>query len=312
MSLRDLRPGPEWGEAVGRLPLHLQDVHWLPGLSAAHELQGHEAHLLVLDKLELDAYIVQPLLVCEDGCARSPYNFGGPVGVSSSVGVHVFYEELLRWLGERGLREQCTLNPLLAQAQVQLVPWPTRVVSYKRAYVMKLGSLRELRQTTRHAARKAQEENGVRVVADEGPSSANLQIFEDMYQLSMEQKNAAKHWRYPAGYFHRLCDGLRGRAVLLFATVRGQVECGCLVLHGFGRAYYHYAARRGAYPSLGAGQLLVLQAARWVEARGSSVLHLGGGVQAGDSLERFKAGFTKHSLPVHIYAREAERASAAA
>jgi Acetyltransferase (GNAT) domain len=307
MGYRVLPPGDQWRKVVNRLPPDLQDPHWHPGLCAAFEMAYGgkvKAQLFVVE--DADQFVMQPMLLWQsDRVARSPYNFGGPIG--SQELADEFQVQLDGMLSSLGMRETCTLNPLLC-AQQRLLS-PGHVVRLKDVVVMDLLEPNELRSTTRHAAEKAQI-SGVMVAASHPVALRNADLFEKMYDLTMERRGAATHWRYPAGYFRALTTVMPEQTALLFALVNGEVESGCLLLFSGKTAYYHYAGSRGRHPGLGAGHLLVLQAARWAREAGCEVLCLGGGVHKGDGLEQFKCGFSPHRRPVYYYERELARAAA--
>jgi lipid II:glycine glycyltransferase (peptidoglycan interpeptide bridge formation enzyme) len=74
-------------------------------------------------------------------------------------------------------------------------------------------------------------------------------------------------------------------------------------MHAFGTAYYHFAGSRDAHPGLRASNLMLLESALWARGAGFTRYHLGGGVtrSAGDSLLRFKAGFSDRRAPLYTY-----------
>jgi lipid II:glycine glycyltransferase (peptidoglycan interpeptide bridge formation enzyme) len=136
------------------------------------------------------------------------------------------------------------------------------------------------------------------------PNAANLKAFRAMYDATMLRRQAAQRWFVPEDFFPLTCSSLGAeRTTLLFAFVGDELESGCLLMHDFSTAYYHFAGTYAKHPGLGINNLMVWEAAMYAKRAGYQELHLGGGVTADgdDSLLRFKAGFSADRAPLYTY-----------
>ncbi len=116
--------------------------------------------------------------------------------------------------------------------------------------------------------------------------------FRRLYGQTMRRVASAPEYLFPQGYYRRLADGL-GKGLLL-AEVRdpgGAVVAGALVLRHRDRAHYHLAGSAPLAARDGANNLLLWTILRWAAESGCRLVHLGGGVRAGDGLFRFKCSF---------------------
>lgn len=295
-----------WGRLVQGLPPGLCDVHQSLALHLAHEHGGVNRGVLL--SLELHGQLIlQPLLI-SGSVARHVHNFGGPVGSPGLA--DLFLREKHVYFRSCGVTEEhCTLNPYLLGNQLQLVQscGPREV---KRTVAAGSASL-DLRPTTRHMVGRARDA-GVEVSCA-APCSFNVELFHDCYSATMERRRAAGHWRHSREFFQNYLDCMAGNAALLLASVREIVEAGCILVHGNGRCYYHWAGSRMQHPRLGVSHLMVVEAAAWAVMAGCHTLHLGGGVTTDqrDGLFIFKSGFSAETLPVVQYAEETRHERAA-
>jgi serine/alanine adding enzyme len=330
MALEIVSPGgaggKRWLEALSRLPMERRDIHALPEYGRIYErCFGFEAHLAVFHGA--DAVLVQPFMRrplagmpflsgVEDAGTfcdiANAYGYGGPVCSASGAKARKLYEvfaaEFAIWCEAEGIASEfCSLHPLMSEHQCALFEGSIALDYIKDVVVIDLDGgetemlkgLRKGHRSSISAARRA----GVRVETVEA-TPANLDVFREMYLATMKRREAASRWWLPEDFFPATVQCLGpSRTTLLFAFVNDAVESGCLLIHDFTTAYYHFAGTFGLHPSLGVNNLLVWEAAIYAKMAGYLRLHLGGGVTASpdDSLFRFKAGFTGGRAPLHTY-----------
>lgn len=88
---------------------------------------------------------------------------------------------------------------------------------------------------------------------------------------------------------------------MFFTYVGGELEAGCVVIHDYATAYYHYSASIGKHDRIGVNHAMVVAVSEWAREEGYKKLFLGGGVKENDGLFFFKSGFSKERVPVYRY-----------
>jgi hypothetical protein len=318
--------GSRWRELIDLLPHQRRDIFFTPEyLKIYRDAYGFEP-LLAVCRNE-SGFLVQPFVrrplanlpfLADDphrnrfSDIANAYGYGGPVcscdGAEGRKLYEAFAAEFALWCdSEEIASEFCSLHPLIAAHQCALLERHIAVEAIKEVVVIDLegdGSemIRALRKGHRSSITAAKRA-GVRVEAVEA-NPANLNAFRELYMATMERREAASRWRLPENFFPATVQALGpSRATLLFAFVEDTLESGCLLIHEFASAYYHFAGTFGQRPAIGVNNLLVWEAAMYARMAGYQRLHLGGGVTASpdDSLLRFKAGFTAGRAPFHTY-----------
>jgi len=323
--------GPEaqrWTARVNALPAGLRDIHYLPeyGLVYRHS-HGFEPLLALYeagDGFVLQPFVRRPLrelpFLSDAGDTGAPsdianaYGFGGPLcnlpaGSETARALYVrFAEAFAAWCDDEDIAtEFAVLHPFLAEHQLALLrgtlhPRHEKDVVYIDLDQSEAGLAHGVNRGNRSSIAKARR-FGVRVEKVE-PSRPNLELFGGLYRDTMVRRNAAARWFLPEGFFDVFCRCVGpARSSLFFALTGGEVECACLLMHAFGTAYYHFAGARDARPELRASNLMMLETALWARTAGFTRYHLGGGVSssAGDTLLRFKAGFSDRRAPLYTY-----------
>jgi hypothetical protein len=266
----------EWHSCLERLPETMRDVHFLPGMMVPYEATGMGRGFLYIEEKKKDKFVFWPVLQCQDGVSRHPYNFGGPVGNTSVQMCPV---------------NECILNPFLHTTQNKMLSGMAEYV--KDVVWVDLTTPAKFRGTSRRLADKCQAE--VKVTGLLG-----IDELADLYVESMERKHAAEHWRFTKSWFQALQLSMLGHVTILLAYADGKTVAGCLLLHGYGTCYYHFAASSPDAPK-GTSHRMVITAIEWAKKTGHERFHLGGGLQPDDGLFTFKSGFSDLRLPVYRY-----------
>lgn len=275
----------EWHALVEKLPAPLRDVHFLPEMMLPYE--EIEAGLGVLLVEQTDSgYMIQPLLRDPIGFVRHPYNFGGPVA-----------NEGYRELGSN-VPCICTLNPFFANHQNELLGNKAEFV--KESVWADLEQPIKMRGTTRHTYQKSVDA-GVTFEPAE-TNQKNISLFSKMYDQTMDRVGADPHWRFPQTWFEWFFHHLPERANLFFAMDHKEPVAGCILLHGYGTCYYHFASSLDTCdPGKGTNHCMVFNSMLWAKEHDCSKFHLGGGVDPDDGVFRFKAGFSELRAPVYRF-----------
>lgn len=316
-----------WTSAVADLPADRRDIHFLPEYSRIYATcYGYRAFLAMYrdgSRVVLQPFIRRPLGALPflagapdagdfDDLANV-YGYGGPISNAADDGegrmlYRAFATELSAWCEREGIASEfCSLHPLLARHQVGLVADVLPAAQVKDVVVIDLRPgedeiAKGLRKGHRSSIALAHR-SGVRV-AKVPPSAENIAALKAMYAATMVRREAAGRWFFPDDFFAVTLASLGPtRTTLLFADVDGELESGCLLMHDFATAYYHFAGTFSKRPGIGANNLMVFEAAMHAKRAGFERLHLGGGVTADpdDSLLRFKAGFSPLRAPLYTY-----------
>jgi hypothetical protein len=333
--LSPVRDSERWRAALAGLPAARRDIHLLPEYGTIYRDCYGDKPFLALHH-GADGYIIQcfirrdlgrlPFLADAPDAGRftdiaNGYGYGGPLcnidGMEQGRSLYrAFASELAEWAETESIASEfCSLHPLMNELQRGLIGNSLQVTYVKDVVVIDLrpeesemaDGLRKGHRSSIALARRS----GVRIEKVE-PNVANLEAFRVMYEATMLRRQAAERWFLPEDFFPLTCSSLGGeRTTLLFAYVGDELESGCLLMHDFSTAYYHFAATCAKHPALGINNLMVWEAAMYAKRAGYQRLHLGGGVTANedDSLLRFKTGFSAGRAPLYTYFTVRNRAT---
>jgi serine/alanine adding enzyme len=216
----------------------------------------------------------------------SPYGYGGPVG--GDVGFWPAYEE---WCRGRGIVTTFVrFHPLYANQRGA----PIHVEELAPTVAWRLGAERDLLEGMhwkhRNKVRKA-EKAGAVVTAATG-----LDGFVELYEDTMRRVDASPFYFFEPAYWEaleRLGEGL----VRFDAAIEGETVASALCLASSPWLHYHLSGTTDTGRLTGSSTLVLLEAARWAQARGFERFHLGGGLGGKqDSLHHFKARFDPEGL----------------
>ena len=316
-----------WQSAVADLPAVQRDIHLLPEYVRIYrDCYGYRP--LLACYRGADGYVMQGFVRRELGdlpflCGApdadqfsdiaNAYGYGGPRCSASEREARrslyrSFAREFAAWCEAEAIASEFgSLHPMMIEHQRALIEDSLPVTFVKEVVIIDLrpdetrisNGLSKGHRSSVALARRS----GIRVEKVE-PNAANLEAFRAMYEATMRRRQAAKRWFLPEDFFFMTCSLLgEKRTTLLFAFANDELESGCLLMHDFTTAYYHFAGTYAKHARLGVNNLLVLEAAMYAKRAGYQSLHLGGGVtvNADDSLLRFKAGFSDGRAPLYTY-----------
>ncbi|WP_192378537.1 GNAT family N-acetyltransferase [Rhodococcus rhodochrous] len=116
--------------------------------------------------------------------------------------------------------------------------------------------------------------------------------FRTIYAQTMAKVNARRYYLFDDEYYRILHEKLESS--LLIATVRsgeGEIQAASLFMAHHGVLHYHLSGSSRDGTRAGATSLLLWKLLEHAAHTGARGVFLGGGVQPGDGLERFKRGF---------------------
>jgi hypothetical protein len=298
---------PAWEDAARRIGA---DVYFRPGYARAGEKAGDgqavafHAHdgaregieVLMVRDLQGLAFLAGEATDLRD--AASPYAYGGPFFTAAARAdagfVAGFHETLATWCrAQRIVARFVRFHPLLdnhAGADAF-----SAVCERQATYHLDLtgsdpaGNFREAaRRHVRHA-------RAAGLTFDELPAKGGLKAFRGLYEATMRRVGARPYYLFPPDYYEALADGL-GAGVKLFAVRReDRIAAAGLFLVGPDYAHYHLGGSDAAFLPDRPNNLLFHGAATALAASGARVLHLGGGLTSGDTLDRFKRSLSRRA-----------------
>ncbi len=305
-----------WDTLVNHSPT--PDAYYLPAYAWATSAIEHSDPVAIIAGRESSRFLapllIRPMSAIVNGCridwadATSPYGYGGLLPLSGSRpteehDLRYFFDELRRWCSARDVA-CCVLrlHPLMRQEEwfspedlrrnllrMELRGTTTGIdiENWDDVRDRPCGMRKDRRSDLNSASRM------LRVTWTNGADpdvESSLDRFSALYEQVMESRHAEDFYRFPPSYFLRLAS-LGSRLGVAFAWLDSQLAGASIFLAGRDYAHYHLACGNEIGMKLRASTLLVVEGARWARRQGCKLLHLGGGLHPGDSLEFFKCSF---------------------
>lgn len=223
----------------------------------------------------------------------SPYGYGGPLHwgfADVDEAARLFWTEFDAWAEDKGVVSEFLRFSLFAE---EVLPYPgpirQRQVNFVRDLTVTDDELLSLSAPkVRSNARRAVRE-GVTIEID--TQGELLDDFLRIYLSTMERRSSAAWYRFDRLFFERLQAALPGRFAYVCARHEGRVVSADLVLLDRDTGYYFLGGTDAEAYSVRPNDLVKVEVMRWLRTLGRHRYVLGGGVSAGDGLERYKRGF---------------------
>ena len=150
----------------------------------------------------------------------------------------------------------------------------------------------------RNMVRKAQK-SGLKVYWTRDESI--IDVFMEIYNATMDKDEADSYYYFNREFYESILNDLKYQAMWFYAKKGSEIASIAIFLFANGKMHYHLSASRREYQSMAPTNLLLYEAAVWASQNGYRLLHLGGGLGAGnDSLYSFKKAFNRQS-DSHFY-----------
>ena len=312
MQVRTLDPVADAEAWMRLLGAHRHDFYHLPGYLSMSASADDEA--IGIEVRDGESSLFQPLVLrpisgsnLRD--ATSPYGYPGPIiRVGSEAELSGFVERAASALLDELARRRVIacfvrLHPLLTQgtdglAKVGFVERHGDTVSVDLTQDERAIS-RGMRSGHRTEIKQARKQ-GQRAYVDE--TWRHFEDFYEIYNETMERLGAQPSYFFPRDYYERLREALGPRLHLGVVDIEGTVAAAGLFTETSGIVQYHLSGTRGEFMRQRPTKVLLDELIHWAKQRGNRDFHLGGGVGGeGDSLFRFKAGFSKRHHPFHTW-----------
>lgn len=277
---------------------------------ASAQIDGGEALCLVDRELGIAHPVISRSVDLPGASATdliTPYGYGGPAAIAPSpirpdaVAASEFESRLSEWArANEVICEFRRQHPSAVQSQT-LHPLDDRdrdlvaidlTDGYEAAFALAAGRHRT-------AVRKAQR-SGVSVrLGDYRTLTDQQSPFRLIYGEAMERLHSADRYRVDDGYFQALLGLRHDDIALTEAVVDGQVVAAAIFLmhRGADDAFYHLSASTDLGNGVAATNLLLDAGSQIAAESGARRLILGGGLRAGDGLEKFKSSVGSLRLP---------------
>jgi hypothetical protein len=118
------------------------------------------------------------------------------------------------------------------------------------------------------------------------------------YDESMARLGAASHWRLRYEYFDDMHAALGDRISLCVAEYGDRLAAAALLTEEAGIAEYYLSGTVDDFVRASPSKAIIDFARQWAKERGNRVLNLAGSLRRGDSLSKFKLGFSPLHYPV--------------
>jgi hypothetical protein len=297
-----------WSDALERVP---HDVYHLPRFvdfaSRNQEVGDAAAYIYEdADRLLLAPLILRPTAAVlgheagETRDATTPRDYGGPVasfnGKADKDFLHAAIGNMRRVLESNDIVSvYFRLHPILTLPHAVLSAHG-EVVSHQESTSMDLSGSREtlwtgIRQNHRRAIRRAKLA-GATVALDHHWST--FDEFFEIYKQTMVRVGAEPHWFFSRDYFFDLRETLGDKLTLRVVNLDGTVAAAGMFSREDGTAGYLYSGTLNEALPLSPLKLLLWEVACQLQDDGVKILHLGGTPSRGDSLHKFKVGFSSN------------------
>ncbi|MFT0848097.1 GNAT family N-acetyltransferase [Actinomycetaceae bacterium L2_0104] len=222
-----------------------------------------------------------------------PFGYGGPATwgpPASEAETSSFWAHVDEWAAANGVVSEFIGFGLSKSFDVRypgekILRKPHIVVDLERSYEDLWSSFdRKVRKNVNKAVR-----DGITISVDE--DGRDFEAFHDIYFATMERHSAAEDFFFPREFFESIHEKLPGQFAYFHAYFEGVPVSTELALVSERSVYSFLGGTLPAYFPHRPNDLLKVEIMKWGQAHGKQHFVLGGGVTAGDGIERYKRAF---------------------
>jgi hypothetical protein len=297
------------GDVYYQLPyLEAASIHEEGNVFLCHfsHPQGEVLYPLVLRPLSQLPFTPDALLDSYD--AITPYEYGGPLvhaqdGAAAEVLRKAFDQEFIAFCRSEGIVcEFVRFHPLLRTHEGWDSAYEIRhscanvIIDLTKTQDEIVAACTPL---NRRNLRTAQRRNIAITKVDR--STANVQVFADLYMATMDRLGASPRYYFSREYFEKLCQGA-DQWISLYLAIDGEgtTLSGALVIHGSEFAHYHLGGTAPDVSRYRPNNLLYHTIAMDQKLAGRQYFHLGGAASSQEGLLAFKAGFSRARINYQV------------
>lgn len=227
----------------------------------------------------------------------TPYGYGGPLydGQITDKWMKDCMDQVYDYAKKNNIVSQFfRFHPLLQnQKPMENV---SRVIYTKKTIYIDTSSqetlIKNMTPNNRNMVRKAKKK-GVEIFYDYGKHIGN---FKEIYQKTMKMHEADDYYNFEDDYFEYLISQMKKNIIIFYAKYEGKIISSSIFFYNNRYMHYHLSGTLPEYRGIAAANLLLTEASLWAYEHGIQMLHLGGGVEAEDSLLRFKKHFNRNGI----------------
>lgn len=222
----------------------------------------------------------------------SPYGYGGPLcdGKITETILAKFKEELFEYCARNRIVSQFfRFHPLL---QNQFVLGDvSENICLKNTVSIEVSNRenidKNMTSKCRGHVRKA-EKSDIQIICDKGE---NLDDFLEIYNITMSYRHADEYYFFEKEYFEYMIKNMKENIIFFHAKKNGIIVSSAMFMYNDTYVHYHLSGTRTEYRKYDPVNLLLKTVAYWANENGISEFHLGGGIEADDTLYAFKKSF---------------------
>lgn len=291
-----------WASSSTQIPFAHPDV--------GHLLGPSDGWLYAALAVDGPGTVLYPFFLREIGVASaggydiaSPYGYCGPLqwdlkDVEESA--RTFWSYFDDWAIANGVVSEFVRLSLF---QDERLPFPGRLRTRQPNFVRTLEKYptplwegreyKKARKNARHAVRA-----GVTIEIDRAGTCADE--FRSVYLSTMDRRGGDDWYRFGTDFFDGLRDALPERMVYVCARHGGRLVSADLILLDTRTGYDFLGGTEAASFHLRPNDLVKVAACEWLQRNEYTRFVIGGGLRAGDDLERYKRTFAPQGLRPYV------------
>jgi Acetyltransferase (GNAT) domain len=309
-SILTLENEPAWNEVWSQLPDVQRDVFARSSYYRASEMivEGKaECAVLFSDRGSIVyPYFRRPIHTLEwirsdEPCydIEGAYGFGGPLGALEDRSLWVeFNKSMTDYCRQVGVvAEFVRLHPLRVPAALMAPYYEVKRINVNVVVDVRKNDA-ELIKSYKHNCRKNVKKairSGVRVFGEQVPIS-HWQEYSDIYDGTLERRNAMGCYRFPPEFYEALHRLMPQSMVYFFAELDGKIVSTELCLLSSTTIYSFLGGTMEQYFDVRPNNLLKHELIRWARDSGLAYYLIGGGSQLGDGIFEYKSSFAPDGL----------------